>query len=166
MPVTDTKWSALPRVHQLAPTSAPTWMDGAVIGFPFLSLCHPRLTSFLCSFSSLKSVFFFLQLYFLPAPHPVFFFSRKLFPPTYSPPPMSPTDLLTYIFKLKLDSSPSTYSPINLKCATLIPTHPPTCPSTILPTNTLSRYLPNPTYLHGCHSNKPPMVNSDEEQIK
>jgi hypothetical protein len=32
---------------------------------------------------------------------------------------------LTYspIFKLKVDSSASTYSPINLKCVTFIPTH-------------------------------------------
>jgi len=33
-----------------APTSAPTWMDGALIGFSFLSLCHPRLT-FFCLFA-------------------------------------------------------------------------------------------------------------------
>jgi hypothetical protein len=47
----------------------------------------------------------------------------------------------------------------------------PIYPSTFLPTNTLSRYLPNPTYigytyLHGCHPNKPPMVENDEERIK
>jgi hypothetical protein len=83
-------------------------------------------------------------------------FSR---PPTYYPTPLSPSNLLAYVFKLKLDSSPSTYSPINLKCVTLISTHLctpppppqsiylPTCPSTFLPTNTLRRYLPNPTYM-------------------
>jgi len=38
-------------------------------------------------------------------------------------PPLSLTDLLTYIFDLKVDSSPFTYSPINLKCATLILTY-------------------------------------------
>jgi hypothetical protein len=40
------------RVKQHTPdqTSAPTWMDGALIGFSFLSLCHPRLTFFLCPF--------------------------------------------------------------------------------------------------------------------
>jgi hypothetical protein len=78
-----------------------------------------------------------LQLYFLLAPHPVFFFSLllKLFPPTYPLPcpPLSHTDLLTYIFKLEVDSSSSTYSPINLKCATLIPTHLPTLTPTYLP---------------------------------
>jgi hypothetical protein len=46
----------------------------------------------------------------------------KLFSPTYYP-QLSPIDLLTYIFKLKEDSSPSTYSPINFKCVTFIPTH-------------------------------------------
>jgi hypothetical protein len=54
-----------------------------------------------------------------------FFLLLKFFPPTYYP-PLSPTNLLTYLFKFKIDSSPSTYSPINLKCATLIPTHLPT----------------------------------------
>jgi hypothetical protein len=67
----------LARVNQLAPTSAPMWMDGwmdgALIGFSFLSLCHPRFNFFLCPFSAFISVFF-LQLYFLPAPHPVSFF--------------------------------------------------------------------------------------------
>jgi hypothetical protein len=29
-----------------APTSAPTWMDGALTGFAFLSLCYPRLPFF------------------------------------------------------------------------------------------------------------------------
>jgi hypothetical protein len=61
-------------------------------------------------------------------------FSRPL--TYYPPPPPSPTDLLTYIFKVKVDSCPSTYSPINLKCATLIPTH--------LPTPHLFFYLPTP----------------------
>ncbi len=60
-----------------APTSAPTWMDGALIGFSFLSLCHPRFTFFLCPSSALflsPDLSFSLQLYFLPAPFPVFFF--------------------------------------------------------------------------------------------
>jgi hypothetical protein len=56
----------------------------------------------------------------------------KLFPTHY--PALSPTDLLTYIFKLKVDSSPSTYSPVNLRCATLIPTHLAALPPTYLPT--------------------------------
>jgi hypothetical protein len=64
-----------------------------------------------------------LQLYFLPAPYPVSFSSLlKLFPPTYYP-QVSPIDLLTYIFKLNEDSSPSTYSLINFKCVIFIPTH-------------------------------------------
>jgi hypothetical protein len=74
-------------------------------------------------FPPLISVFF-LELYFLPAPHPVSFsfclwnFSQ---PPTYYP-SLSPTDLLTYNFKMCY-SHP----------------HPPTCPTTDLPINTLSR---------------------------
>jgi hypothetical protein len=54
----------------------------------------------------------------------------KLFPPTDLLPPLSPTDLLTYQVKMCY-SHP----------------RPPTCPSIVLPTNTLSRYLPNPTYM-------------------
>jgi len=96
---------------ELAPTSTPSWMDGALIGLSFLSLCHFRLVFFLCLFStwSVLILFFFLQLYFLPTPFP-----------------LSPFNLLTYIFKLKVNSSPFTYSPINLKCVTFISTHLPT----------------------------------------
>jgi hypothetical protein len=96
---------------ELAPTNAPTWMASALIGLSFLSLCHFRLVFFLCLFSTLISFnpFFFLQLYFLPTPFP-----------------LSPFNLLTYIFKLKVNSSPFTYSPINLKCVTFISTHLPT----------------------------------------
>jgi hypothetical protein len=50
-----------------------------------------------------------LEFYFLPAPPPTqflfLFFVLKLF--YYLP--LSPSDLLAYIFKLKVDSSPSTY---------------------------------------------------------
>ncbi len=58
----------------------------------FLSLCRPRSTFFLCPFSALSqpwSQFFFLELHFLPTPHPVsfsFFLLLKLFPPTHLPP--------------------------------------------------------------------------------
>jgi hypothetical protein len=69
-------------------------------------------------------------------PHP-FVFLLKLFPPTHLP---------TYTFKLKVDSSPSTYSLINLN---VLLSSPPTypLPSVYLPTNILGRYLPNPTYM-------------------
>jgi hypothetical protein len=112
-------------------------MDGALIGFSFLSLCHPTLTFFLCPFSALTSVYF-CNFYFLPALHLVsfYFFALETFPTHYRP--LSPTDLLTYIFELKVVSSPSIYPPINLKCVTLIPTHLPALPPT---------YLPNPTYM-------------------
>jgi hypothetical protein len=65
---------------------------------------------FIWPFSALISDFF-LELYFVP--HPVsFYFLLKVFPPTHYP-PLSPTDLFTYIFKLQVDPFPSTYSPIN-----------------------------------------------------
>jgi hypothetical protein len=58
------------------------------------------------------------------------FLLLKLFPLTDLLPPLSPTNLLAY--KVKMCYSHP---------------HPPTCPSIVLPTNTLSRYLPNPTYM-------------------
>ncbi len=99
-----------------AATSAPTWMDGALRGFSFLSLCHSGLTFFLCPFSALISVFFFF-LSETPPPRPT----------TLHCPPI---DLLTYKFKIYYSHQ-----------------HPPTYPSTFLPTNILERYLPNPTYM-------------------
>ncbi len=51
----------------------PTWMDGALIGLSFLSLCHPKLTFVSLAFLS-PNLNFFLQLYFLPAPFPKLFF--------------------------------------------------------------------------------------------
>jgi hypothetical protein len=137
---------------ELTPTSAPTWMDGARIGFSFLSLCHTWLTLFSPFLS--PNLNFFCNFIFA-APHPVSFFLLLKLPQPLTYYALSRFNLLAYIFKLKLNSSPSTYSPINLKCAALIstctPTPPsiylPTCPSTFLPTNTLSRYLPNPTYM-------------------
>jgi hypothetical protein len=54
----------------------------------------------------------------------------KLFPPAHLLPPLHPTDLFTY--KLKMCYS---YP------------HPHICPSIVLPTNALNRYLPSPTYI-------------------
>jgi hypothetical protein len=133
-----------------APTSAPTWMDGALIGwFSFLSLCHPRSTFFLCPFSALISVFFCNFIFSPPPPTQfLFFFGFWNFscPPTHYP-PLSPSNLLAYIFKLKVDSSPIFLLTCKLKMCYSHP-HPPTHPTIDLPTNTLSRYLlPNPTYM-------------------
>jgi hypothetical protein len=110
-----------------APTSAPTWMDGALIGFSFLSLCHPRLTFSCLPFLS-PDLSFSLQLYFLPAPHPV---------------------SVSFNFET-------------------FPTHPPTHLTTDLPTNTLSRYLPNPTYMATptYMVAKPPTVDNNEKRIR
>jgi hypothetical protein len=89
---------------EAAPTSAPTWMDGALIGFSFLSLCHPRLTFFVCPFLALFqawSQFFFATL-FSPHPNPILFiylFSFETFP---TQPPTTP------------HCPPPTYSPIYL----------------------------------------------------
>jgi hypothetical protein len=132
-----------------ASTSAPTWMDGALIGFSFLSLCHhPRLTFFFAlsqPWSALISVFSCNFIFSRPRTQFFFFWVLKLFPPTHLQPA---SDLLTYIFELKVDSSPSTYSPINLKCDTLI-YHGPT-------------YQTPPTWLP---CNRPSTVDNNEERI-
>jgi hypothetical protein len=120
-------------------------MDGALIRFSFLSLCHPGFTFFLFAPIS-PDLSLFLELYFLPARHPVFFFFLAF--ETFL------THLLTYKFKMCY-SHP----------------HPPTCPSIILPTNALSKYLPNltymatPTYMVAIAID-PLMVNNDEGRIK
>jgi hypothetical protein len=84
------------------------------------------------SFFSLDHCFFFWNFIFsLPPTQFLFFFlPLKLFPPTDLLPPLSPTDLLTYTVKMCY-SHP----------------HPPNRPSIVLPTNTLSRYLPKPAYM-------------------
>jgi hypothetical protein len=51
------------------PQSAPTWMDGALIGFFFLSMCHLRLTLFFAFFQSTLISIFFATL-FSPCPFP------------------------------------------------------------------------------------------------
>jgi len=111
------------------------------------------------------SQFFFATLF---SHHlaPIFFFFLllKLFPPTHPLPltvPHRPTHLyiwinsklfpiylLTYIFELIVNSSPSTYSPINLKCVTLIPT-----------------YMATPTYMVATTID-PQQSDNDEERIK
>jgi hypothetical protein len=109
------------------------------LGFSFLSLCHPRLNFFLCLLLALISVvFFFLGSLFSPRPPPSFFFF--------------------YFW------NPFTYSPINLKCAIFI--------STRLPTYQHFKYVPAKLHLHGytylcgCHSNRLPTVDNNEERIK
>ncbi len=83
------------------------------LGFSFLSLCHPKLIFFHCPFLALIIVFFCWNFIFsLPPTHFYFYFAFE----TFSAYP--PSNLPTYspiLFKLKVDSSPSTYSPINLK---------------------------------------------------
>ncbi len=120
--------------------------DRILFSIPVPSQVHFFSLPFLSP--DLISVFFFLGTLFSPRPQPSFFFFCCFWnfsrPPTYYPPPprpLSPSDLLAYIFKLKVDSSPSTSSPINFKCATLI--------STQLPTPHLFIYLPAlpPSYL-------------------
>jgi hypothetical protein len=109
------------------PTSAPAWMDGALKGFSFLSLCHPRLTFFACPdqpwsqfFYPPWSLFSFWNFIFSPPPTRFpFLFACETFP---SHPPTTP------------HCTPLTYSPITLKCATLLPTHLPALPPTYLPT--------------------------------
>jgi hypothetical protein len=80
----------------------------------------------------------FETLFFFSPPAPqVVFFPFETFPlPIYAhlPIPLAPTYLLIYTFKFKIDSLPPTYSPIYLKCDTLIPTY--------LPLTHLFTYLP------------------------
>jgi len=72
-----------------------------------------------------------------------YFFAFEAFfthPPSTLPrsrPPIVPPPTYSSIYlKLKVDSSPFTYSPINLKCVIFISTHLPTY-----------QQLPNPTYM-------------------
>jgi hypothetical protein len=112
----------------------------------------------------------FLQLYFLPAPPPgiFLFFAFKTFP-THQP-PLSPTNPLTYIFKLKGRLFPIYLPTYKLKMCYSHP-HPPTHPPSIyLPIYILGRYLQNatymvtPTYHPGWHSNRPSPI--DPQRLK
>ncbi len=92
----------------------------------------------MCSFHIIEGMLTFLVS--------IFFFSLlKPFPPTYYF-PLSSTDLLTYMFELKVVSHPIYLPTYKFKMCYSHP-HPPTRPTTDLPTNTLRRYLPNPTYM-------------------
>jgi len=82
------------------------------------------------NWSALISIFF--ATLFSPRAPPGFVFSH---PPTYSPIYLIESRLLL-IYQVT-DKFKMWYSH----------PHPPTHPSTFLPTNTLSRYLPNPTYM-------------------
>ncbi len=94
-----------------APTSAPTWMDGALIGFSFLSLCHPRLSFFVCPFSALISVFF-CNFIFSP-PLPSFFFSP---------------DLRFFFWNFIFSPAPTQFFFFFFCAFDTFPTHPPTTP--------------------------------------
>ncbi len=133
-------------------------MDGWCTNMFLFSISVPSLVEFFGLPFLSPDLRFFLRLYFLPAPFPVSFWGT-LFSPC--PPP----SFFFFLSKLPHPRPPNqptsphcpplTYSPINLKCVTFIPTHLlthpsiylPTCPSTFLPTNILDRYLSNPTYM-------------------
>jgi hypothetical protein len=79
-----------------APTSAPMWMDGALMGVPFSSLSVPGLTRVANSgwwpYSYFWEHFFFL----IPQVPPTYLPTFRL--PPYAPwPTLSPTYLLTYL---------------------------------------------------------------------
>ncbi len=91
---------------EAAPTSAPTWMDGALIGFSFLSLCHPRFTFFCLPFLS-SDLSVFLATLFSPRPLPSFFFPLIsgffFFGTLFSPrPPPSFFIYLKYLYKFNI----------------------------------------------------------------
>jgi hypothetical protein len=88
-----------------------------------------------------------LQLYFLPAPQPIsffsFFFAFETFPTQPPTVPYRPTHLYIWIKSRVFPIYLLTYK---FKMWYSHP-HPPTCLTTDLPINILSRYLPNPTYM-------------------
>ncbi len=120
-----------------------TNVDGSCTDKFIFSIPAPSQVEFFCLPFLSPDLNFSLQLYFLPTPFPVFFpwslffFFGTLFSPRPPPgfffkiffetfpthPPTAPPLTYSPIFKLKVDSSASTYSPINLKCVTFIPTH-------------------------------------------
>jgi hypothetical protein len=75
---------------------------------------------------------------------------------------LSPTNLFTYIFELKVNFSPIYLLTYKFKMCYSHP-RPPACLTTNLPTKP---HLHGYTYLHGCHCNKPPMIDNNEERIK
>jgi hypothetical protein len=131
------------------------WMDGALMGFSFLSQGSWQV-DFILSPPAPQVFFFFF-----------FFFILKL-----SPPP-------TYSHPSTLHSPTPTYSPIHLKFATLIPTYVPTHPSiylparpfTFLPTSPLGKYLLDPTCMAAhpylvANPTDLPIVKNNEEKKK
>jgi len=110
-------------------------------------LCFPVLSPF----SAMISVFF-LQLYFLPAPTRfylcmyLFIFLLKLFPPSHLLPPAVPHQPTHLYIWIKSRLFPIYLLTYKFKMCYSHP-HPPTHPTTDLLTNTLSRYLPNLTYM-------------------
>ncbi len=181
---------AVPRQFSEPTTSVmqkPT--SGIFFLVPVLTKVVGRLTLVSFHFSALISVFV-LELFLFPDPHTVFFPFETSPLPTCShlPIPLTLTYLLTYTFKFKIDSLPPTYSPVYLKCDTLIPTYLPAppqpiylptystinlpiCPSIFLHTSPLGRYLLDPTYLVApTYMAAIPInltiVNNDEEKIK
>jgi hypothetical protein len=80
------KWhNLLPQTFfMFAGQSEPTWMDGALIWFCFLSMCHPKLTFYLFVPTS-----FFGSL-FSPRPPPIFFLVWNFSHPPHLLPPIVP----------------------------------------------------------------------------
>jgi hypothetical protein len=108
------------RGPQWSSTHQCTNVDGWCTDRILFSIPVPSQADFFCLPFLSPDLSFFLQLYFLPGPHPVFFFFFLAFETFPARPPTTPPPPSIYL---------------------------PTCPSTFLPTNTLSRYLPNPTYM-------------------
>ncbi len=122
--------------------------DRILFSIPVPSQVDVLCLRFLSPFSGMISVFFCNFIFSPPQPGFIylFIFLLKLFPASHLLPPtvphrsthlyiwiksrLFPIYLLTYKFKM-------CYSHLD----------PPTHPPTDLPTNTLSRYLPNPTYM-------------------
>jgi hypothetical protein len=131
-----TEWSS---THQC--TNVDGWCTHRIL----FSIPVPPQVDFFCLPFLSPRLSFFLHLYFLPASHPVSFSSSfETFPtrtPTTPPVPHRPTHLYIWIKSRLFLIYLFTYK---FKMCYSHP-HPPTCPTIDLPTNTLNRYLPNPT---------------------
>jgi hypothetical protein len=134
------EWTSTHPVH-------PMWMDGALIGLSLFYPCAiPGWLFFLCPFSALFLVFLCNFIFSQPLTQFLFFkfFLKKIYSfwNFFHPP-----DLLTYLFQLKVDSSPIYLLTYKFKMCYPHP-HSTTHPQSIyLSTNTLSRYLPIPNYM-------------------
>jgi hypothetical protein len=125
----NTWWKHFEGQSEPAPTSAPMWMDGALMGAPFSSLPVPGLTK--VANSSLPYSFSF--------PQPRFVFLGELF--FFLTPHACPG--LTYLHLDYLPMHPGLLPPPPTHPSIYLPTHLPTFPSTYIPTCLCTKSTPS-----------------------